>query len=154
MTSLSQRRKVSQRKDVSTYLSYLHVSLTSSASSASSTPSGPSGSLIPHETTDCTDCTDCTDFTDCADCTDCTDFCDGKIFLYDIGNLQYCRSLAEAYLVTNAYLLRLDAHRSCVRDWSGILSQRSAERYSGKPDGVAGTPRWRIKDKSLITKVF
>ncbi|MBR2051490.1 MAG: hypothetical protein IJ961_03340 [Bacteroidales bacterium] len=30
----------------------------------------------------------------------------------------------------------------CVRDWSGILwerSLRSEQRYSGKPDGVAGT---------------
>ena len=30
----------------------------------------------------------------------------------------------------------------CVRDWNGILcerSLRSEQRYSGKPDGVAGT---------------
>ncbi len=27
-----------------------------------------------------------------------------------------------------------------VRDWSGILLERSGKRYSGKPDGVAGTP--------------
>ena len=30
---------------------------------------------------------------------------------------------------------RLDAHRQCVRDWSGILLERSGKRYSGKPDG-------------------
>ncbi|MBR3914108.1 MAG: hypothetical protein IKJ64_00135 [Bacteroidales bacterium] len=29
----------------------------------------------------------------------------------------------------------------CVRDWSGILLERSGKRYSGKPDGGAGTPR-------------
>ncbi len=28
-----------------------------------------------------------------------------------------------------------------VRDWSGILLKRSGKRYSGKPDGVAGTPK-------------
>ncbi len=27
-----------------------------------------------------------------------------------------------------------------VRDWSGILCERSEQRYSGKPDGFAGTP--------------
>ena len=43
----------------------------------------------------------------------------------------------------------------CVRDWSGILcerSLRSEQRYSGKPDGVAGTPR--KNDKSRKTKDF
>ena len=25
--------------------------------------------------------------------------------------------------------------RQCVRDWSGILLERSGKRYSGKPDG-------------------
>ena len=29
----------------------------------------------------------------------------------------------------------------CVRDWSGILLERSGKRYSEKPDGFAGTPR-------------
>ena len=29
----------------------------------------------------------------------------------------------------------------CVRDWSGILLERSGKRYSGKPDGKAGTPK-------------
>ena len=34
----------------------------------------------------------------------------------------------------------------CVRDWSGILCENESEvegeqRYSGKPDGVAGTPK-------------
>jgi hypothetical protein len=29
----------------------------------------------------------------------------------------------------------------CVRDWSGILLKRSGKRYSGKPDGGAGTPK-------------
>ena len=29
----------------------------------------------------------------------------------------------------------------CVRDWSGILLERSGKRYSGKPDGAAGTPK-------------
>ena len=29
--------------------------------------------------------------------------------------------------MTNAYLLRLDAHRSCVRDWSGILFETKLE---------------------------
>ena len=33
----------------------------------------------------------------------------------------------------------------CVRDWSGILflrrRRRSGKRYSGKPDGRAGTPK-------------
>ena len=80
------------RKDVSAYRRYLHVSLTSSTSS---------GPLIPHETTDCTDYTD---FTDCADC---ADFCDGKIFLYDIGNLQYCRSLAEAQSIAEERCLHV-----------------------------------------------
>ena len=28
-----------------------------------------------------------------------------------------------------------------VRDWSGILLERSGKRYSGKPDGFAGTPK-------------
>ena len=28
-----------------------------------------------------------------------------------------------------------------VRDWSGILLERSGKRYSGKPDGAAGTPK-------------
>ena len=28
-----------------------------------------------------------------------------------------------------------------VRDWSGILLKRSGKRYSGKPDGRAGTPK-------------
>jgi hypothetical protein len=33
-----------------------------------------------------------------------------------------------------------------VRDWSGILLKRSGKRYSGKPDGAAGTPkRKRLK---------
>ena len=31
--------------------------------------------------------------------------------------------------------------RQCVRDWSGILLERSGKRYSGKPDGFAGTPK-------------
>ena len=29
----------------------------------------------------------------------------------------------------------------CVRDCSGILLKRSGKRYSGRPDGVAGTPK-------------
>ena len=37
--------------------------------------------------------------------------------------------------------------RQCVRDWSGILCERSEQRYSGKPDGFAGTPRKRLKSK-------
>ncbi len=35
--------------------------------------------------------------------------------------------------------------RQCVRDWSGILLERSGKRYSGKPDGFAGTPKRRTK---------
>jgi hypothetical protein len=41
-----------------------------------------------------------------------------------------------------------------VRDCSGILSQRSGERYSGKPDGMAGTPKillLMLKNISTIT---
>ena len=34
----------------------------------------------------------------------------------------------------------------CVRDWSGILLKRSGKRYSGKPDGFAGTPKERQQD--------
>ena len=33
----------------------------------------------------------------------------------------------------------------CVRDWSGILLERSGKRYSGKPDGFAGTPKDNVK---------
>ncbi|MBQ8222425.1 MAG: hypothetical protein IJZ87_03615 [Bacteroidales bacterium] len=29
----------------------------------------------------------------------------------------------------------------CVRDWSGILLERSGKRYSGKPDGLPERPR-------------
>ena len=32
----------------------------------------------------------------------------------------------------------------CVRDWSGILCERSEQRYSGKPDGFAGTPKIKL----------
>ena len=28
----------------------------------------------------------------------------------------------------------------CVRDWSGILLERSGKRYSGKPDGLPERP--------------
>ena len=35
----------------------------------------------------------------------------------------------------------LHSSSQCVRDWSGILLKRSGKRYSGKPDGGAGTPR-------------
>ena len=38
-----------------------------------------------------------------------------------------------------------------VRDWSGILCERSEQRYSGKPDGFAGTPKGkttRLQDYS------
>ena len=47
----------------------------------------------------------------------------------------------------------------CVRDWSGILFEtedrggagsEGEKKYSGKPDGRAGTPR--KKDKSRRTK--
>ena len=34
------------------------------------------------------------------------------------------------------YLARpFSVYRQCVRDWSGILLERSGKRYSGKPDG-------------------
>ena len=33
----------------------------------------------------------------------------------------------------------------CVRDWSGILLERSGKRYSGKPDGDSRTPKKRLK---------
>ena len=43
----------------------------------------------------------------------------------------------------------LIAPPQCVRDWSGILLERSGKRYSGKPDGGAvsgdGTAKIKLK---------
>ena len=39
--------------------------------------------------------------------------------------------------------------RQCVRDWSGILLERSGKRYSGKPDGFAGTPKRKFMVESV-----
>ena len=47
----------------------------------------------------------------------------------------------------NSVILPSFNRRQCVRDWSGILCERSEQRYSGKPDGFAGTPRKRLKSK-------
>ena len=100
--------------------------------------------------------------------------------------MQYCRSLAEAqsaaeeisaalsdsarrkgaeaYLVTNAYLLRLDAHRSCVRDWSGILFEtklkaeteaKARKDIAESPTAWPGRPKKRMtKDKTQLTFVL
>ena len=60
--------------------------------------------------------------------------------------------------VLKAHGSELKAHGSelaalCVRDWSGILfsrrRRRSGKRYSGKPDGRAGTPK--IETQNLRT---
>ena len=52
-----------------------------------------------------------------------------------LGILMFCLFLAAPF---------------CVRDWSGILflrrRRRSGKRYSGKPDGFAGTPKERQQD--------
>ena len=37
----------------------------------------------------------------------------------------------------------------CVRDWSGILLKRSGKRYSGKPDGGAGSEAGTPKERRL-----
>ena len=56
------------------------------------------------------------------------------------------------FISLNAFA-QLGAHRRCVRDWSGILLETEAgdgggsegeKRYSGKPDGRAGTPQKTI----------
>ena len=36
-----------------------------------------------------------------------------------------------------------------VRDWSGILLERSGKRYSGKPDGGAGSGAGTPKERRL-----
>ena len=48
------------------------------------------------------------------------------------------RVSARIFLLVDLLTYRL---KDCVRDWSGILLERSGKRYSGKPDGVAGTPK-------------
>ena len=54
-------------------------------------------------------------------------------------------SLLRITVVPSPYQVR-DKHLfygslQSVRDWSGILLERSGKRYSGKPDGAAGTPK-------------
>ena len=59
------------------------------------------------------------------------------------GHIQCVRTnfiIAVTCRLVDSLTCRLES----VRDWSGILcecSLRSEQRYSGKPDGVAGTPK-------------
>ena len=58
-------------------------------------------------------------------------------------------SLLRITVVPSPYQVRENhlfyGSRQSVRDWSGILLERSGKRYSGKPDGFAGTPKDNVK---------
>ena len=76
-------------------------------------------------------------------------------FVASVGNVLFSHGFSQIYTdlatcypcpfvvsVGNIFLPQICflGSRQCVRDWSGILLERSGKRYSGKPDGVAGTP--------------